>query len=706
MFPFTKLRSLSILLAGLFLLSCKTQVPDPPVAKIIPQELSIHGYTRVDNYYWLNNPENPEVIDYLEAENAYTNAMLKHTEDFQEKLYNEIVGRMKQDDQSVPTLDNGYYYYSRYEEGKEFPIYCRKKGSLESEEEIMLDVNQMADGFGYYSVSGLSVSPDNTYLAFGVDTVSRRKYTLHFKNLETGEILPQSIPLTNGYAVWANDNRTVFYTSKDDVTLRSDRVWRYTTGEDISARKEVYYEADETFAVGVGKTKSQKYIGIQCSSTLSEEMRFIDADNPTGEFKVFHPREKNLEYSVDHFENKFLIRTNFNAENFRVMETPENKTGKTNWKEFIPHREDVLLTGMQVFKDYFIMSERKNGLTQIRIMPWDKKEEYYIDFGEETYSAYSMNMPDFDSKLLRYYYSSLTTPGSTFEYNLETREKVLLKQEEVLGGFDANEYEAKRLYAPAEDGTMIPVSIVYKKGIALDGNNPTLLYGYGSYGFSQDARFSSARLSLLDRGFVYAIAHIRGGQEMGRYWYEDGKLLKKKNTFTDFIDCAKFLIAENYTNSSVLFAEGGSAGGLLVGAVANMAPELFKGILAGVPFVDVVTTMLDESIPLTTSEYDEWGNPNDSVYYAYMLSYSPYDNVEAKAYPAMLVTTGLHDSQVQYFEPAKWVAKLRAMKTDDNPLLLHTNMEAGHGGAAGRFRRLRVVAMEYAFMLDLVGIKE
>jgi oligopeptidase B len=698
-------RNLGLMLLGFLLFSCKT-VPEPPVAKIIPQELSIHGDTRVDNYYWLNDPDNPEVIDYLEAENAYTNAMLKHTEDFQEKLYNEIVGRMKQDDQSVPTLDNGYYYYSRYEEGKEFPIYCRKKGSLESEEEIMLDVNQMADGFGYYSVSGLSVSPDNTYLAFGVDTVSRRKYTLHFKNLETGEILPQSIPLTNGYAVWANNNRTVFYTSKDDVTLRSDRVWRYTTGEDISARKEVYYEADETFDVGVGKTKSKKYIGIQSSSTLSDEMRFVDADNPMGEFKVFHPREKNLEYSVDHYENKFLIRTNFNAENFRVMETPENKTGKASWKEFIPHREDVLLTGMQVFKDYFVLSERKNGLTQIRIMPWDKTEEFYIDFGEETYSAYAINMPDFDSKLLRYYYSSLTTPGSTFEYNMETREKVLLKQEEVLGGFNASDYEAKRLYAPAEDGTMIPVSIVYKKGIVLDGHNPTLLYGYGSYGFSQDARFSSARLSLLDRGFVYAIAHIRGGQEMGRYWYEDGKLLKKKNTFTDFIDCAKFLIAENYTNSSVLFAEGGSAGGLLVGAVANMAPELFKGILAGVPFVDVVTTMLDETIPLTTSEYDEWGNPNDSVYYTYMLSYSPYDNVEAKAYPAMLVTTGLHDSQVQYFEPAKWVAKLRAMKTDDNPLLLHTNMEAGHGGAAGRFRRLREVAMEYAFMLDLVGIKE
>lgn len=698
-------RNLGLMFLGFLLFSCKT-VPEPPLAKIIPQELTIHGDTRVDYYYWLNNPDDQEVISYLEAENAYTSAMLKHTEDFQEALYNEIVGRIKQDDQSVPTLNNGYYYYSRYEEGKEFPIYCRKKDNPDSAEEIMLDVNQMAEGYGYYSVSGLSVSPDNVYLAFGVDTVSRRKYTLHFKNLETGEIMPQSIPLTNGYAVWANDSRTVFYTSKDDVTLRSDRVWRYTTGGDISTRKEVYFESDETFDVGVGKTKSKKYIGIQSSSTLSDEMRFVDADNPMGEFKVFHPREKNLEYSVDHYESKFLIRTNYNAENFRVMETPENNTGKDNWKEFIPHREDVLLTGIQVFKDFFVLSERKNGLTQIKIMPWDKKEEYYIDFGEETYSAGSMNMPDFDSKLLRYYYSSLTTPGSTFEYNMETREKVLLKQEEVLGGFDANNYEAKRLYAPAADGTMIPVSIVYKKGIVLDGSNPTLLYGYGSYGFSQDARFSSARLSLLDRGFVYAIAHIRGGQEMGRYWYEDGKLLKKKNTFTDFIDCAKFLIAENYTNSSVLFAEGGSAGGLLVGAVANMAPELFKGILAGVPFVDVVTTMLDESIPLTTSEYDEWGNPNDSVYYTYMLSYSPYDNVEAKAYPAMLVTTGLHDSQVQYFEPAKWVAKLRAMKTDDNPLLLHTNMEAGHGGAAGRFRRLREVAMEYAFMLDLVGIKE
>jgi oligopeptidase B len=699
-------RSLGLLMAGILWFSCKTQIPDPPIAEVIPQELTIHGDTRVDNYYWLNDRDNPKVIEYLEAENAYTEAMLKHTKSFQETLFNEIKGRIKEEDQTVPVLDNGYYYYIRYEEGKEFPVYCRKKGSLDADEEIMLDVNKMAEGYGYFQVSGLSVSPDNIYLAYGVDTVSRRKYTLHFKNLETGEVLPQAIPLTNGYAVWANDNRTVFYTSKDDITLRSDRVWRYSVGEEIETLKEVYFEADETFSVYVGKTKSKQYIGIYSGSTLSDEMRFLDANQPMGEFRVFQPRERNLEYSVDHYMDKFLVRTNLDAENFRLMETPVSATGKSNWKEIVPHREDVLLQGMQVFKDFLVLSERKDGLTQIKIMPWDNSEPHYLDFGEETYSAYAMNVPDFESKLLRYAYSSLTTPGSTFEYNMGTRERALLKQEEVLGGFNSEDYEAKRLYATAGDGTKVPVSLVYRKGLELNGNNPTLLYGYGSYGSSQDARFSSARLSLLDRGFVFAIAHIRGGQEMGRYWYEDGKLLKKKNTFTDFIDCARFLIEENYTNPSLLFAQGGSAGGLLVGAVANMAPELFRGMIAAVPFVDVVTTMLDESIPLTTSEYDEWGNPNDPVYYEYMLSYSPYDNVEAKDYPAMLVTTGLHDSQVQYWEPAKWVAKLRVTKTDDNFLLLHTNMEAGHGGAAGRFKRLREVALEYAFLLDLAEIKK
>lgn len=700
------IRSVSLLVVSFLLYSCKTQVPEPPIAEVIPQELTIHGHTRVDNYYWLNDRDNPKVIEYLEAENAYTKAMLKHTEAFQETLFNEIKNRIKQDDQSVPVLDNGYYYYTSFEEGKEFPIYCRKKGSLDAVEEIMLDVNKMAEGYGYYQVSGLSVSPDNIYLAYGVDTVSRRKYTLYFKNLETGEILPRAIPLTDGYAVWANDNRTVFYTSKDDITLRSDKVWRYSVGEEIETLREVYFEADETFSVYIGKTKSKQYIGIFSSSTLSDEVRFIDANQPMGEFRIFQPRERNLEYSVDHYMDKFLIRTNMNAENFRLMETPVSKTGKANWKEVVPHRADVLLQGMQVFKDFLVLSERKNGLTQIKIMPWDKSEPHYLDFGEETYSAFAMNVPDFESKLLRYAYSSLTTPGSSFEYNMENREKTLLKQEEVLGDFNSDNYESKRLYATAEDGTKVPISLVYRKGLELNGNNPTLLYGYGSYGYSQDARFSSARLSLLDRGFVFAIAHIRGGQEMGRYWYEEGKLLNKKNTFTDFIDCARFLIDEKYTSPTLLFAQGGSAGGLLVGAVANMAPELFRGILAAVPFVDVVTTMLDETIPLTTSEYDEWGNPNDPVYYEYMLSYSPYDNLEAKNYPAMLVTTGLHDSQVQYWEPAKWVAKLRVTKTDNNPLLLHTNMEAGHGGAAGRFRRLREVAMEYAFMLDLAGIRK
>ena len=698
--------SIPLIFFLIFVISCKSSIPEAPVAEIIPYEMIIHGHTRVDNYYWLNEGDNPEVIEYLEAENAYTGAVLKHTEALQEKLYDEIVGRIKQDDQSVPTLDNGYYYYTRYEEGKEFPIYCRKKESMDAEEEILLNVNDMAEGYGYYQVSGLSVSPDNTYLSFGVDTLSRRKYTLHFKNLETGEILSQSIPLTNGYAVWVNDNRTIFYTTKDDMTLRSDRVWRYTINEDPSARREVYFEADDTYSVYVGKTKSRKYIGIYSSSTLSDEIRFLDADKPEGQFAVFHPRERDLLYSVDHYKDRFLVLTNDNAPNFRLMETPTNKTGKSNWKELIPHQPNILLTGIQVFADYLVLSERESGLTQIRIMPWDGSESHYLDFGEETYSAYAMNVPDFDSRYLRFYYSSLTTPGSSFEYDMETREKNLLKQEEVLGGFSSEDYETKRVYATAQDGVQVPISLVYRKGLEMNGENPALLYGYGSYGFSQDARFSSARLSLLDRGFVFAIAHIRGGQEMGRYWYEDGKLLNKKNTFTDFIACAEFLIEENYTNPSMLFAQGGSAGGLLVGAVANMAPELFRGILAGVAFVDVVTTMLDETIPLTTSEYDEWGNPNDPVYYEYMLSYSPYDNVEAKAYPAILATTGLHDSQVQYWEPAKWVAKLRATKTDNNPVLLRTNMEAGHGGAAGRFRRLREVALEYAFILDLAGVKK
>jgi oligopeptidase B len=679
----------------------------PPKAEIIPKALTLHGQTRVDNYYWLNERDNPKVLDYLKAENEYTQAVMKPTEALQDKLYNEIVGRIKQTDLSVPYRSEGYYYYTRFEEGKDYPVYCRKKGSLEVPEEVLLNVNEMAKGYGYYSVGGLSVSSNNNLIAFGVDTVSRRKYTLCFKNLTTGEVLPDAIVNTTGSAAWANDNKTVFYTQIDDSTLRPQKIFRHVLGTPADSDRLVFHEADETFNTFVFKTKSKKYIFVASSSTLSSEYRFIPADNPEAVFKIFQPRVRDLEYTVDHYQDKFYIHTNLGAKNFRLMTSPLDKTGKDDWVELIPHRTDVLLEGFEIFKGALVLEERKNGLVQIRIMPWDKKDaEHYLDFGEETYAASITMNPEFDTEWLRYGYTSLTTPSSTFDYNMTTREKKLLKQEEVLGGFNAANYQAERHYATARDGVKVPISLVYRKGLVKNGQNPCLLYGYGSYGASMDAFFSSARLSLLDRGFVYAIAHIRGGQEMGRWWYEDGKLLKKKNTFTDFIDCAEYLIAQKFTNPGMLFASGGSAGGLLMGAVVNMRPDLFKGVVAGVPFVDVVTTMLDKSIPLTTGEFDEWGNPENKEYYDYMLSYSPYDNVEAKKYPALLVTTGLMDSQVQYFEPAKWVAKLRSLKTDKNPLLLWTNMEAGHGGVSGRFRRLKQTAMEYAFMLNLAGIKE
>jgi len=678
----------------------------PPVAKKIPMELTAHGHTRIDDYYWLNQRDNPEVIAYLEAENAYTEAVLAHTKDLQEKLYNEIVDRIQKTDMSVPYRDNGYYYYTRYVEGGEYPIYCRKKGSLEAEEEILLDVNRMAEGHDYYHVAGFSISPDNRWMAYGVDTVSRRKYTIHFKDLTTGEILDEQIPTTSGRAAWANDNRTVFYTLKDETTLRPYRVIRHVLGTDVTEDDEVFVETDETFDTTVYKTKSKQYIMIASYQTLSTEYRFLDADHPQGSFRIIQPRERNLEYSVDHFGDKFYIVTNLDAKNFRLMETPVDQPTKENWKELLPHRADVLLEGIEIFKDFLVVEERREGLRQIRVIRWDDGSEHYLDFGEEAYAASVSVNPEFDTSLLRYSYSSLTTPPSVYDYNMETREKTLRKRQKVGGGFDPENYLVERLYAPAGDGTPVPISLVYRKGLQKNGDTPLLLYGYGSYGSSVDPRFNSAVLSLLDRGFVYAIAHIRGGSEMGRDWYEQGKLLHKKNTFTDFIDCAEFLIDQKYTNPGKLFARGGSAGGLLMGAVVNMRPDLWKGIIAHVPWVDVITTMLDPSIPLTTSEYDEWGDPNQKEYYDYMLSYSPYDNVEAKDYPAMLVTTGLHDSQVQYFEPAKWVAKLRALKTDDNPLIFHINMEAGHGGVSGRFRRFRETALEYAFILDQLGMKE
>jgi oligopeptidase B len=678
----------------------------PPIAEKQPKEFTNHGQQRIDNYYWLRERENPKVKEYVEAENAYTKSKMQHTESFQEKLYDEMKGRIKQTDESVPYKSNGYYYYTRYEEGSEYPIHCRKKDNMEAEEQIMLNVNEMAKGHSYYQVGSWAVSPDNTILAFSVDKVSRRKYDIYFKNLSTGEVYTDVIKTTSGGAVWANDNKTVFYNVKDDETLREYKIMKHQLGTAVADDPVIYEENDDTFNTFVYKTKSKKYIILGVYSTLSSEMQYLDADQPDGTFKVFQPREKDHEYSVSHYGDKFYIRTNSEAKNFRLMECPVNATEKSNWTEVIAHREDVLLEGVEIFNEYMVIDERIKGLTNLRIKRWDDGSEHYLDFGEETYSAYVSTNMDFDTDIVRYGYSSLTTPNSTYDYNMTDRNKTLLKQQEVIGGYDPSDYQAERLYATAKDGVKVPISLVYKKGLEKNGSNPLLLYAYGSYGASMDPYFSSSRLTILDRGFVFAIAHIRGGEDMGRQWYEDGKLLKKKNTFTDFIACGEHLTNEKFTDAEHMFAMGGSAGGLLMGAIANINPGIWKGIVAQVPFVDVINTMLDESIPLTTGEYDEWGNPNVKEYYDYMLSYSPYDNVESKAYPSMLVTTGWHDSQVQYWEPAKWVAKLRDMKTDDNTLLLFTNMDAGHGGASGRFEYLKEIALEYAFMFDQLGITE
>jgi oligopeptidase B len=676
-----------------------------PRAKQVPKELSIHGDTRLDPFYWLNQREDPEVISYLQAENAYTDEMMSHLSGFKEKLYQEIIGRIRQTDMSVPYLDNGYYYFVRYEEGQEYPIYSRKKGSLDAPEEVMLDANELAKPFSYYQIGGAAVSPGNKIVAFGEDTLSRRIYTIRFKNLETGEFLEDAIPNTTGGAVWANDNQTVFYSVKD-ASLRACKIFRHRLGTPASQDVEIYHEKDETFGVGIGKTKSKKYLVIASYQTVSTEFRYLDANDPEGTFKVIQPRERDHEYMVDHYGDSWYIRTNWNAKNFRLMKTPEGKTGKENWTEVIAHRDDVLLEGMELFSKYLVLEERQNGLLRLRVKPWQGGEEHYADFGEEAYTVFPTSNYDFDTDLIRVNYTSLTTPSSVYDYNMQTRKMTLLKEQEVVGDFDKDNYHTERLFATARDGVKVPISLVYRKGFKKEGTAPLLLYGYGSYGFSMDPTFNSARLSLLDRGFVFAIAHIRGGEEMGRQWYEDGKLLNKKNTFTDFIDSGEFLVKEKYCAKDQLYAAGGSAGGLLMGAVVNMAPGMWKGVLAAVPFVDVVTTMLDESIPLTTGEYDEWGNPNDKTYYDYIKSYSPYDNVEAKDYPAILVTTGLHDSQVQYWEPAKWVARLREMKTDQNPILLHTNMETGHSGASGRFQRYKDTALEYSFLLDLAGLSE
>ncbi|MFO7872878.1 MAG: S9 family peptidase [Bacteroidales bacterium] len=676
---------------------------EAPVAPKHEKELVTHGDTRIDPYYWMNDRDDPEVIDYLEAENAYLDEMMGHTEDLQKTLFQEMKNRIREDDQSAPYFSNGYYYYVRYEEGGEYPIYCRKPGSLDAEEEVMLDVNKLAEPHPYFNVGDYDVSLDNRWMAFTADTVGRRQYTINVKDLATGEVFSTGIANAGGDVVWAADNQTFFFTSIDPNTLRYERIQRYNFFHDEEP-EEVYYEADETFYyIGVSRTKDDRYLRINANSTLTTEVWLLDANEPSGEFEVFQPRQRDLRYSVASYNGKFFVLTNHEAENFRLMETRKDQTTIEHWKEVIPHRSDVLLEDIELFDDFLVVQERERGLRQLRIINRLTDKSHYIPFEEEAYTARIGVNAEMSTPVLRFNYTSPTTPSTTYDYHMGEGERTLVKQQEVLGDFDPDDYETRRFYATARDGVDVPLTIVYKKGIERDGKNPLLLYGYGSYGSSADPRFNRNALSLLDRGFLYAIAHVRGGQELGRQWYEDGKLLNKKNTFNDFIDCAEFLIEKEYTSPEHLYARGGSAGGLLMGAVINQRPDLFNGVIAAVPFVDVVTTMLDESIPLTTAEYDEWGNPNDPEYYEYMLSYSPYDNITEQAYPNLLVTSGLHDSQVQYWEPSKWVARLRDHHTGDNLILLYTNMEAGHGGASGRFQRLRELAREYAFLLDLEG---
>ena len=674
-----------------------------PVCRINPKTLTIHGDTRTDNYYWLNQRDNKEVIDYLNAENSYSNFILKNTQNLQDSLYEEMRGRIKEDDSSVPFFSNDYYYCTKFNEGSEHPIYTRKKNLSDDEEQILLDGNRMSQGLEYFDIGGFEISPNNMVMAYSVDTLSRRMYDIKFKNLKTGEFLKETICNTTGSMEWANDNMSVFYTKKDPVTLRSNKIFKHTIGTDPINDVLIFEEKDETFDCYISKTKSSKYLVIGSSSTLTDEVQLIPADSPESKPKIFQKRTRGLEYGIYHHENKFFVQTNLNAKNFCLMECDEYATSSENWKTVIEARDSTLIEYIEIFKDHIVVCERYNGVLNFRVVNLKSKVEHYIEFPEDSYVAFSSANYNFNSNKIRLWYNSLITPGTTQDYNMDTKETIVLKQKEVLGGYEKSDYLTKKVWATSRDGTKVPISIVHKKDINLNGNNPLLLYAYGSYGYSMDPNFSSNRISLLERGFIFAIAHVRGGQELGREWYEDGKLLNKKNTFTDFIDCSIFLIEEKYTSKNRLYASGGSAGGLLMGAIYNMRPDLYNGIIAAVPFVDVVTTMLDEDIPLTTSEYDEWGNPNDSVYYKYMLSYSPYDNVEAKDYTNLLVTTGLHDSQVQYWEPAKWVAKLRALKTDNNLVLLKTNMNAGHGGSSGRFEYLREIALDYSFLLMLEG---
>ena len=711
---------LSVLISIIFASGCKSDKHmnsvdlKAPSAEKQAESLTIHNSTRIDNYFWMRltdeqktakNKDNQtqKVEAYLNAENEYFDKVTASTNKFQKELFEEMKGRIKEDDTSVPYFRNNYFYITRFEKGSQYPIYSRKNKSLESDEEILFDVNQEAKEYEYFQLGALNVSPDNKLVAFATDTVSRRQYTIQIKHLETGKLLTDKIENTTGGSVWSNDNKTLFYTKKDPLTLRSSSIYRHVLGTDASEDVVVFEEKDETYSTYVYKTKSHKFIVIGSSSTLSSEFRIISADKPYEDWMVIQPREDNLEYSLAHYGDYFYIQTNKDdATNFKLMKTPVNKTTKENWVDVIPHRKETLLEDVSIFKNYLVIEERSNGLGKIRIKTWDGKEDYYLPFDEETYSAGVYTNPEFDTDVIRYSYNSMTTPNSVIDFNMKNQTKEIKKEQEVLGGkFDKNNYKSERVWATARDGKKVAISLVYHKDTELNKNTPLLQYAYGSYGYTISDGFSSTRLSLLDRGFVYALAHIRGGQYLGREWYNDGKMMNKKNSFFDFIDCSKYLIDNNYTSEKHLYAMGGSAGGLLVGAVSNLNPELYNGIIAAVPFVDVISTMLDESIPLTTGEFDEWGNPKEKEAYDYMLSYSPYDQVTSKDYPNMLVTTGYFDSQVQYWEPAKWVAKLRELKTDKNTLLLHTNMDVGHGGASGRFDALKETAIDYTFLLAL-----
>jgi oligopeptidase B len=687
--------------------------PLPPRARKEKHIIRIHGDERNDPYFWLRlsdaqkmaseaDEQTQKVLDYLHAENKYLDDTLQSTKELQEDLYEEMVGRIKKDDSSVPYFENGFHYKVKYEKQKEHPIYTRVKELDSAQEILLLDVNVLAEGHSYFQVSGLQVSPNNEMLAFGQDDQGRRQYTLRFKYIANGEFLEDEIPNTNGLAVWANDNRSIFYSVKDE-TLRSYKIFRHVLGSPLSEDQEIYHEKDARFRTFVFKSKSKSFIIIGSAATESNEYRYLSADDPHGSFTLFQKRQDKIEYGIAHHEDKWFIKTNLDAENFKIMQCPLDRTAMIHWTDFIPHREKVLVEGMDIFSEYFVLSERIDGVSQLRIIDRTRHEEHYIKTPEAAHLIYTGKNPEFNTETLRFHYTSLLTPNSVFDYNMRKRTKKLRKIQEVVGGYDSGDYRSERLMAPSEEGIKVPISLVYHKDTQIDGSAPLLLYGYGSYGISLDPYFSSIRLSLLDRGFIFAIAHIRGGEELGRSWYKDGKMLKKKNTFIDFIHCAEFLLKNDYCHTDKLYAMGGSAGGLLMGAVMNMRPDLWKGIIAVVPFVDVVTTMLDESIPLTTGEFSEWGNPKEEKYYHYIKSYSPYDNVEAKDYPALLVTTGYHDSQVQYWEPAKWVAKLRDLKTDDEPLLLNCDMDTGHGGAAGRFKQLRETALEYAFLLWING---